>query len=153
MTPAQIGESAALLAAARESITRLTLPAELKPQNTSDMYAVQKRVVDYLGGRGGFKAGLASPQMKPVEGMIYSGLASKNIVPNGARLTVPASGLVGFETEIAFRLGRDLPARAQGYSEAEIRESVGEVLPVIEVAWSRFDDLSEEVQAELLPPL
>jgi 2-keto-4-pentenoate hydratase len=144
MNDAQMDEAAALLAAAREEITRLdSLPVHARPQSAGEMYAIQDKLVTRLGKRGGFKAGPASPQMKPVEGMICAALPEKNIVPSGARLRVPSDGFVATETEIAFRLGKSLPAQEKDYSESEIIAAIAEAIPVIEVVWSRFSDMAK----------
>src|SRR5690606_6700324 len=46
----------------------------------------------------------------------------------------------GMEGEFAFRLGSDLPPRAQPYSREEVAAAVAAVHPTIEIVNTRYDD-------------
>src|SRR5207248_10803606 len=61
------------------------------------------------------------------------------IRPSPASFAAGELRLIGIEAEIAFRLGRDLPARAAVYDRAEV--TAGAALhPAIEVVDSRYAD-------------
>ena len=139
---AGLNKAASLLATARNSVSRLdALPEDMRPQSVAEMYALQEKLVRELGGRGGFKAGPAAPQMAPVTGMICAPLPKKNFVHSGTSVEVPAGGFVGVEAESAFKLGADLPPPHKDYSEEEIDAAIESAVPLIEVLWSRFNDM------------
>ena len=49
---------------------------------------------------------------------------------------------LGIETEIAVRLGRDLPARAAAYGRAEAAAAVAALMPAIELVDDRYEDFA-----------
>jgi len=49
---------------------------------------------------------------------------------------------MGIEPEVAFILGRDLPARAEPYTEAEVRAAIAESHLVLELLRGRYADLA-----------
>lgn len=55
-----------------------------------------------------------------------------------ARFCLRALNLIGVEAEIAYRLGRDLPARPEPYSLDEVKSALESSHPIIEVSDTRF---------------
>ncbi|MCX7140910.1 MAG: fumarylacetoacetate hydrolase family protein [Proteobacteria bacterium] len=109
------------------------------PATAKDAYAAQDRVFAalYPGQRGGaWKVGGASPDVEPTAAPI----PSAGLHPSPAH--VPAKGfhMIGIESEIAFRLGRDLPPRAAPYTEDEIAAGVTEALVTIELCDTRLSN-------------
>src|SRR5205823_842768 len=73
----------------------------------------------------------------PSPGIIYA----HTIFPNGARL--PAELFINYrccECEFAFRLGRDFPARAEPYTEADARAGIDCLFPALEIGDTVFRD-------------
>ena len=138
----KIETAADILAKARLSVRRLPGLAEnIRPQSFEEAYQVQDALLMRLGGRGGYKASFASPEMKPVTGMIRSQLPKRDILKSGAIIKTPPSGLMVVEGEIAYRLRKDLPARDTIYSDDEVLDAV-DAMPGIEILWTRFEDIA-----------
>jgi 2-keto-4-pentenoate hydratase len=129
---------AALLVQARISGKRIgEIPTELAPVDEAAAYALQDLVVDKLGVRvGGWKVGAASPVSRPSCAPIFAG----HVVPSPARLLASPDGLNGVEAELAFRIGRDLPARPTPYGDNEVWEAIDSLHVAIEFLESRFRD-------------
>lgn len=82
----------------------------------------------------------------PLAGRILSGqvLAPGALVPaQGNRMRVA-------EPEMAFVLGRDLPARDQAYTTAEVMGAVDSLNPSLEIPNSRFAEFTAAGEAQLL---
>lgn len=78
-------------------------------------------------------------------GGFFSGLnPNGRLMTSPARLERAALRQPVAEGEIAFRFGADLPRRAGGYSEAEVRAALASVHPAIEIPQSRFEKLGSE---------
>jgi 2-keto-4-pentenoate hydratase len=129
---------AALLIQARISGQRIgDLPAELAPPDEAAAYALQDLVVDKLRVRvAAWKVGAASPTSRPTCAPIFAG----HVVKSPAQLLALRDGVNGVEAELAFRVGRDLPARATSYSEDEVWQALDSLHVAIEYLDSRFRD-------------
>lgn len=129
---------AALLIQARISGKRIgDIPAELAPSDEAAAYALQDLVVDKLRVRvAAWKVGAASPVSRPTCAPIFAG----HVVKSPAHLLAPRDGLNGVEAELAFRVGRDLPARAAPYTEDEVWQALDSLHVAIEYLDSRFRD-------------
>jgi 2-keto-4-pentenoate hydratase len=130
---------AALLIDAQTNGRQFVATADPAPATAQDAYAVQDLVFAalYPGQRGGaWKVGGPKPDVEPTAAPIPS--ASLHTSP--AR--VPAQGfhMIGIESEIAFRLGRDLPPHAAPYGEEEIAAAVSEALVTIELCDTRLSN-------------
>ena len=82
----------------------------------------------------------------PLAGRILSGqvLAPGALVPaQGNRMRVA-------EPEMAFVLGRDLPARDKAYTTAEVMAAVDSLSPSLEIPNSRFAEFTAAGEAQLL---
>ncbi|HYL49987.1 MAG TPA: 2-keto-4-pentenoate hydratase [Stellaceae bacterium] len=129
---------AALLIQARISGQRIgDLPAELAPPDEAAAYALQDLVVDKLRVRvAAWKVGAASPTSRPTCAPIFAG----HVVKSPAQLLALRDGVNGVEAELAFRVGRDLPARATSYREDEVWQALDSLHVAIEYLDSRFRD-------------
>ena len=129
-----------LLAARRECNPIAELAPGLRPQTLEEAYAVQDVMAQALGGVeqiGGWKVGAPSPEATPV----YAPMPLVGgFLAHGATLGPSYSRLRGIEAEVAFRLGRDLPSRAEPYSQDEVFAAIASAHPVIEVLESAFVD-------------
>jgi 2-keto-4-pentenoate hydratase len=131
-----VEEAARLLCAARHGPPVHELPQSCRPQSDADAYQIQDAVIRQLGETiGGWKVGAGSAASAAFCAPIWM----KMIRPSPASYVPGELRLIGIEAELAFRLGRDLPARAAAYDRAEV--TAGAALhPVIEVVDSRYSD-------------
>jgi 2-keto-4-pentenoate hydratase len=136
MLTEQVDEAARHLCAARRGPPLHELPPSCRPQSDADAYQVQEAVARQLGHTiGGWKVGAASA----AGGAFCAPIWMQMIRPSPASYTAGELRLIGIEAEIAFRIGRDLPARAAAYERAEV--AAGAALhPAIEVVDSRYAD-------------
>jgi len=122
------------LLAARQEGKALPLSAIKPPATMAAAYAVQQEISRTLGAIGGWKVGAAGPDA-PVSG---APLPAAGILPSGAVLGPEFTDRL-IESEIAFRLARDLPPRAAPYARDEIIAAIGSCHPVIEVVQWRLE--------------
>ncbi len=121
------------------------LPDECRPADLAQAYQIQRRLADRLGQRGGWKVGAKSPD--PDAPRHYSPLPANLVRQGPVELAFPRFSYPTLEAEVAFKLGKDLPARDRPYSPAEVREAVASVHAVIELVDSRFMAWPEGVDA------
>src|SRR5450830_311367 len=97
-----------------------------RPQDIDDALTIQERVSDLLTEEGrdgiaGWKCAL------PVPGKTIAAPIYRSTVGNDGVCTLAApydSALVKVEPELAFIVGKDLPARNRTYSDAEVWDAV-----------------------------
>jgi 2-keto-4-pentenoate hydratase len=132
----QVEEAARLLTAARGGEPLAELASSCRPQSDADAYQIQDAVIRRLGEAvGGWKVGAASASTPAFCAPIFA----RMIRPSPASYGSAELRLIAIEAEIAFRLGRDLPAREPPYDRAEV--TAGATMhPVIEVVDSRYRD-------------
>jgi len=105
------------------------------PKSAADAYCVQDKVFSarYPGRRASaWKAGPAGSQLELAAAPIGEVLAGPAVI--AAR----GFHMFGMEAEVAFRVGRDLPASAENWSAAELADAVEEVLVAIELCDTRL---------------
>src|SRR5579862_7130659 len=139
---------AALLIGARISGRRIiSLAPELAPRDEDAAYAVQELVAARLGVKvAGWKVGASGPKSPPNCAPLFAG----HVVKSPAHLLASRAGLNGVEAELAFRLGRDLPARGRPYGEDEVWDAVESLHPAIEFLDTRFADRKAVPELALL---
>jgi 2-keto-4-pentenoate hydratase len=121
------------------------LPADLQPASYEPieaiMHAIHRRIPWPVAG---WKVGAASEEVQRLErlpGPVPGRLYRHRIHPSGAQL-----GRRFFinhrntECEFAFTLDRDLPAREEPYTAAEVGTAVASMTPVMELGDSVFTD-------------
>lgn len=129
--------AARLIEARRRGRRIAQLSLEEAPSDAAEGYALQDAVIARLGGKiAGWKVGAASPEALPQAGA----LLVDRVQPSPARFVITPHALRLAEAELAFRFGRDLPARAAPYGEAEIWDAVATLHVAIEVLDSAFVD-------------
>jgi len=136
--------AATLLLAARRRQRRVpALPPDCRPADASSGYQVQDAMARLTGADGGFKIGCTSARARAVIATDepFAGRLGRAAI-HASPAVLPASGFMlrGIECEFAFRLGRDLPARAAPYDEGDAAAAVAAVIPAIEVVESVFED-------------
>lgn len=127
--------AATLLVEARKTGKGLAeLPADCRPRNDDEAYAIQDAVAQNTGPIHGWKTGAATPQTEPAYAPIFSVLAAPG------RFPAKTQRLFGIEAEIAFRLARDLPKRDRPYTRDEVVAAIASMHPAVELVDSRFAD-------------
>ncbi len=130
---------ARILAYARQSGELVEgLPPEAAPRDDADAFAIQQLVLDLVGDSvAGWKC--ATPPGRAPSGAC---LGRAGFIQSPGQLKFRADRAMGIEAEIAFRLGADLPGRADGepYTRDDIVAAVAGALPVLELVQSRYVD-------------
>jgi 2-keto-4-pentenoate hydratase len=85
-----------------------------------------------------------------VTGPLAGRLLREKAFESGAELPFGVNHMKVAEAEFAFRMGRDLPPRADAYSVDEVLAAVATLHPAIEVPDSRFDDFTRVGEAQLI---
>lgn len=152
MDAAAIDQAATAIAENRLNRTKLdTLPAEYRPQDLDDAYAVQERHNEILAGHGlgklvGYKIGCTTPVMQAymnIHEPSYGEVFDTTVHSNHADLVFADFVNPGVETEIAVTLAADMPARSEPYTRDSVREAVGAVMISIELVEARYRDYRE----------
>lgn len=115
------------------------LPDNIRPVSLQEAMAIQQAVTPLMGDAvGGWKCGTPGPD-KLVVAPIYASTIHRQAT--GQPCPVWASeGKVRVESELAFVIGHDLPARAQPYAPDEIDEAISATHLALELIDSRYDD-------------
>jgi 2-keto-4-pentenoate hydratase len=114
------------------------LPAELMPRNLEEAYAIRQifEEIEAAGGRGaviGYKIGLTTPIMQELCGVaepVYGAIFAAEVHHGRAELDARNYCRLGIETEIAVRLGEDLP---RGADRARVAGAVESCMAAIEL--------------------
>jgi 2-keto-4-pentenoate hydratase len=97
--------------------------------------ALGRRVGHKIGGTTeAMRAYIAVPE--PVAGEVFA----TTVHASGVELPFRAFVRPGIETEIAVRLGQDLPARAAPYGRDELAAAIAELMAAIEIVDDRYED-------------
>ncbi|MBV9014226.1 MAG: fumarylacetoacetate hydrolase family protein [Alphaproteobacteria bacterium] len=121
------------------------LPSELIPADLDEAYAVRRdfEVIERARGRGeivGYKIGLTTPIMQKLCGVdepCYGAIFATELHRRRAELPVSDYCRLGIETEIAVRLGENLP---QGAGRDRVAAAVESCMAAIEV----LEDLRQD---------
>ena len=126
-----------LVAARASSHAGERLPEACRPADVADALAIQERVRELLGAAiGGWKCSVPSAAREIAAAPIFV----STITSNSPCTILPIEGKARIEPEIAFVIGRDLPARATPYSEAEVCAGIRETRAVLELIGPRYAD-------------
>jgi len=144
-TPFPAAEAAAILVARRINGSQAErLPEPCRPHTLEQALAIQAAVTDHWCEQmddsiGGWKC-LLPPQDKLVVGPIYT--RTIDSVPPISLWTKTTAGgeLARIEPELAFFFGKDLPARAEPYSPAEVDAAIARTHMALELINSRYTD-------------
>jgi 2-keto-4-pentenoate hydratase len=125
-----------LLNARAEGCALRGLPEAALPTTPAEAYAIQRAVIAELGDIGGWKVGAAGPDAEPS----CAPLPAQFVLPSPASLSAADFPRPFVESEIAFRIGADLPVREHPYDAAEVQAAIASCHPAIELVQSRFAD-------------
>jgi 2-keto-4-pentenoate hydratase len=148
MSAVQYEEAASHLVAARRAHSPgARLSESCRPKDSDDALAIQRRVQVLLGvATGGWKCSVPTTE-RPVA---CAPIFAPTIVRRSPCPVLAHGSTVRIEPEIAFVVGRGLPARAAAYSEAEVRAAIAETRLVLELLDSRYADAAALPFPELL---
>jgi 2-oxo-3-hexenedioate decarboxylase/2-keto-4-pentenoate hydratase len=147
LRPEQVHQAAQLLHQARHDRRRIAgLPMSCGPKTLLDGYAIQKEGIRLAQDRLiGWKVGCISPesQRKAKTSEPFCGpILQRDLYRSGCSIASDAYFTCALQVEFAFRLACDLPLQDAPFSLTRIREAVGKIVPALEIADSRFADLS-----------
>jgi 2-keto-4-pentenoate hydratase len=130
------------------------LPAEIRPADRTDGYAVQALLEQRSAGPlYGWKIAATSTAGQThigVDGPLAGRLLRERARDSGSLLSISGNQMKVAEPEFAFRMARDLPPRATPYSVQEVLTAVDALHPAIEVPDSRYQDFSRVGAAQLI---
>ena len=130
------------------------LPADIRPHTRAEGYAAQACLPEASGREvPGWKIAATSKagqQHINVSGPLAGRILSGQVLPPGAQVPGLGNRMRVAEPEMAFLFGRELPARVQPYSEAEVMAAVASLHPSIEIPNSRFARFIQAGEAQLL---
>jgi 2-keto-4-pentenoate hydratase len=138
----RVGTAAALLIEARRH-RQLLAAVPFGLRDVDEAYAIQDAVAGRLGAVTAWKVGAKGPAETPTCAPVLGGLLHES----PAVLPARHFGMIGIEAELAFRLGRDVPAADDDIGDEAIAAAIATVHPAIEVVDTR---LAEWRQADKL---
>ncbi len=125
------------LIAARQNRRQWDAKNTSPPASIGDAYAIQDLVLARLNVNvSGWKTSAPDLVSIPIAAPIYS----DRMVVSGTSIAASNLSVIGIEGEIAFRIGRDLPALDIPYSSNDLGDAVSGLLPVIEIVDTRIVD-------------
>ena len=145
LTALQIDRAAAILEEARLAVTTIPgLPADVRPHDLRDAYAIGERLHERLGWDvAGWYLGATNVEIQRLlglDGPYMSRVYERLLHVSPATLEPADFPPMVIECEFAFRLAHDLPARAEPYTREEAAAAVGSVHAAIEVVAGHIDD-------------
>ncbi|MEX2207182.1 MAG: fumarylacetoacetate hydrolase family protein [Myxococcota bacterium] len=140
----RIERAAALLCEAEAKRAPIAgLPADSRPRDVAEAYAVQDLFAASLGRPVGYKIAYINPAVQrqlgipsPMFGRLFEG----RVFASPARIAATRFNFILVETEFSFRVSRALPARGRPYAQGEVVEAVGAAIPSFELADTRYTD-------------
>jgi 2-keto-4-pentenoate hydratase len=131
------------IVAARRQGARIALPPADAPASFEEGFAVQDRVVGEMAQP---VAGWKVMQV-PDGPVIFAPILRSGLVPAGGTWDVVGSEAAGIELEIAFRLGREVPA---GATQAQLLDAVAAAHVVFELCQSRLAEPTKQPRHVML---
>ena len=145
--PAHEAAAQHLLAARNRRTPGPRIPVESRPASIDDALAIQARVAELVAQPiGGWKCSVPSEPRPVALGPIFA----PTILRESPYPVIGSGATARIEPEIAFVIGRDLPARSKPYSDDEVRDAIKEARFVIEILGSRYADATGIAFPELL---
>jgi 2-keto-4-pentenoate hydratase len=124
------------------------LAGENQPAGIAQAYDIQDELVAlraaaWHSGRAGYKIALTTPAMRRFVGYdnsIAGQVLARDVFASPARVSLADYGHLGFECELAFLLGTDLPPEAQAPDRARVAVAIAAVAPAFELVDDRGAD-------------
>lgn len=130
------------------------LPSDVRPHSREDGYAIQA-VLEARSGAPlyGWKIAATSAAGQKhiaVDGPLAGRLFAERVFQDGGTVPFGHNRMRVAEAEFAFRMGRDLPPRADDYTIDEILDAVATLHPAIEFPDSRYTDFTSVGAAQII---
>ncbi|MFN0159748.1 MAG: 2-keto-4-pentenoate hydratase [Burkholderiales bacterium] len=116
------------------------LPADLRPASVAEAYTVQDALVRHWCAGGdrvaGYKIALTTPQMRRMVGFddsIAGQVLASRVHVSPAAIVLADAVHLGFECEIAFRIGRAIDAAAPPSTRAAMAQHIDAIAPAFEL--------------------
>jgi 2-keto-4-pentenoate hydratase len=143
MDSARIQSAVTTLAAARKEGRVIEgLPEACRPKSIDEGYAIQNAFRAAWPDRvAGWKIGATAPPTMDRFGVkepMYGPFFARDTHQSPARVPAPTRHAMAIESEFAYRLGRDLPARAAPYTREEILDAIDAIIPAFEIVGTRY---------------
>jgi 2-keto-4-pentenoate hydratase len=130
------------------------LPADLQPADRAEAYRVQACIEATSGTPlTGWKVAATSAAGQAhigVDGPMAGRLLAERAIDDGGRMVLGSCLMKVAEAEFAFRMGADLPPRAEPFGEAEVMAAVAALHPAIELPDSRYRDFARVGALQLI---
>jgi 2-keto-4-pentenoate hydratase len=130
------------------------LPEEARPNTRAEGYEAAAAVAERSGSEvAGWKiaaTSVAGQKHINVDGPIIGRILKSRLLSPGAKVSLGDNIMRVAEAEFAFGFAKDLPARAEPYSQAEALDAVGSLHLSIEVPDSRYQDFTKVGAAQLI---
>lgn len=122
------------------------LPADCRPANRSEAYAIQAELERISGqSRRGWKiaaTSIAGQNHIGVDGPLAGRLLSNRVLTDGAIVSLDGNLMRVAEAEFTFQFGKSLPKRAEPYPQEEVLAAVESLHCAIEIPDSRYHDFA-----------
>jgi 2-keto-4-pentenoate hydratase len=128
---AEVDDLARALLAARRTHKPVSA-ASIAPIDTAVAYRIQDAVARHHGGIEGWKVGARSRDATPTCAPLLRGTVTAL-----SGIPVCVAGAVGVEVEIAYRIGRDFPARC-AFRDEEVPEAIADATIAVELCATRL---------------
>lgn len=143
MTSKRIEDAVAALAAARrEGRVIDRLPEACRPRSLTEGYEIQNAFrTAWPDTHAGWKIGATAPPTMAKFGVtepMYGPFFARDVHASGAQPPAPSRHAMMLESEFAYRIGRDLPARDAPYTRDEIVDAIDAIIPAFEIVAPRF---------------
>ncbi len=147
LTAAQESAAQFLFAARRAGRAGPRMDDAARPATVDDAIAVQRRVAELLAlPVGGWKCSVPTAARAIIAAPIFAPTIH-DLSPCPMQITGEVARI---EPEIAFVMARDMPARAEPYSDADLRTAVGTVRLALELIGPRYAEPKTVTYPELL---
>ncbi|MEE8629246.1 MULTISPECIES: 2-keto-4-pentenoate hydratase [Methylobacterium] len=138
----------------REGRLLAALPPDLAPADRAAAYRIQAllepRSAEPLYGWKIAATSLAGQRHIGADGPLAGRLLAERVLPADAPVPLAGNQMRVAEPEVAFRMGADLPPRAEPYAVAEVMAAVDTAHPAIEFPDSRLEAFERAGEAALI---
>ncbi len=143
MAEGKANEAARLLMGAWEKRELLaTLPASCAPTNEAEACAINDAILAAnTHAIGGWKIGATADAAQKALGLsqpFVGAIRAANVLASPASFAFGDLNRAIIESEYAYRLGKDLPARAKAYGRDEVEAAIASLIVGIEIPLSRL---------------
>src|SRR6266480_1006974 len=130
------------------------LETSLRPRDRAEAYAIQAGIEKYSASNlFGWKIAATSEAGQKhinVAGPMAGRILAETVIPDGGTADMAGNEMRVAESEFAFHIKTDLPARSAPYTMQQVLDAVDTLHPAIEIPDSRFSDFVGAGEAQLV---